>query len=334
MVKVLLTGGSGFIAAHAVDILLQRNHDVVFTVRSDEKGQKILNNHPGTPSSKLSYVIVRDIAQEGAFDEAVKSDPPFDAVLHTASPFHFNVTDVKKDLLDPAIIGTTTLLKAVKRNAPTVKRVAITSSFAAILNPTKHPKVYSESNWNPITPEEAEVNPQNGYRASKTFAEKAAWDFVDQEKPNFDIVTLNPPLVLGPVVHYLNSLDNLNTSNERVRNMIQGKAREGLPPSGIFIWVDVRDVALAHVKAIEVPEAGGKRFLLTAGHYSNGEIASAIKNNFPDLADRLPEDLKSDKPEAVYSIDNSRSKDILGIKYRTLEESVVDTVKSLRAIGA
>jgi len=334
MVRVLLTGGSGFIAAHAVDVLLQRNHDVVFTVRSDEKGQKILNNHPGTPSSKLSYVIVRDIAQEGAFDEAVKSDPPFDAVVHTASPFHYNVTDVKRDLLDPAIIGTTTLLKAVKKNAPSVKRVVITSSFAAIINPSNHAKVYSESNWNPLTQEEAEVNPQNGYRASKTFAEKAAWDFVGKEKPNFDIATINPPLVLGPVVHYLNSLDTLNTSNQRVRNMIQGDLPNGLPPSGIFIWVDVRDVALAHVKAIEVPEAGGNRFLLTAGHYSNAEIASIIRANFPHLSSKLPEELKSDLPEDVYGIDNSRSKDILGIRYRSLEESVVDTTKSLLELGS
>jgi nucleoside-diphosphate-sugar epimerase len=334
MVKVLLTGGSGFIAAHAVDILLQRNYDVVFTVRSDEKGQKILNNHPGTPSTKLNYVIVRDIAQEGAFDEAVKSDPPFDAVLHTASPFHFNVTDVKKDLLDPAIIGTTTLLKAIKKNAPSVKRVAITSSFAAIINPTHHAKIYSESNWNPVTLEQAQASPQNGYRASKTFAEKAAWDFVENEKPNFDIATLNPPLVLGPVVHYLNSLDTINTSNERVRNLIQGKLRNGLSPTGTFIWVDVRDLALAHVRALEVPEAGGKRFFITAGHYSNGEIASIIKSKFPDLANKLPEDLKSDIPEDVYSFDNSRSKETLGIKYRGLEESVTDTVKSLLAVGA
>lgn len=334
MVRVLLTGGSGFIAAHAVDILLQRNHDVVFTVRSDEKGQKILNNHPGTPSTKLSYVIVRDIAQEGAFDEAVKSDPPFDAVLHTASPFHFNVTDVKKDLLDPAIIGTTTLLKAIKKNAPSVKRVAITSSFAAIINPAHHAKVYSESNWNPVTLEQAQASPQDGYRASKTFAEKAAWDFVENEKPNFDIATLNPPLVLGPVVHYLNSLDSINTSNERVRNLIQGKLRDGLSPTGVFIWVDVRDLALAHVRALEVPEAGGKRFFITAGHYSNGEIASIIKSKFPDLASKLPEDLKSDIPEDVYGFDNSRSKEVLGIKYRSLEESVIDTVKSLVAVGA
>lgn len=74
----------------------------------------------------MDFAIVEDIAKEGAFDEAVKSSPPFETIIHTASPFHFNVTDVKKDLLDPAIIGTTGILKAIKRNAPTVKKVVRT----------------------------------------------------------------------------------------------------------------------------------------------------------------------------------------------------------------
>jgi len=333
--RVLLSGGSGFIAAHCVDYLLQHGHSVVFTVRSDEKGEKILKNHPSAGKDKLSYVIVGDIAKEDAFDEAVKSDPPFEGVLHTASPFHFNVTDPKKDLLDPAIIGTTGILKAIKKSAPTVKRVVITSSFAAILNAGKHEKTYSEKNWNPITEKEAVENPANAYRASKTFAERAAWEFVEKEKPNFDIATMNPPLVLGPVVHYLNSLDAINTSNERVRNMIQGKTKEsGLPPTGVFIWVDVRDIALAHVKALEVPEAGNKRFFVTAGYYSNADIANIIKKNFPDLADKLPAEIKSDKPEDVYGYDNTRSKEVLGLKYRSLEDSITDTVKSLLEVGA
>lgn len=332
--KVLLTGGSGFIAAHCVDELLKRGHDVVFTVRSEEKGQKILENHPGTPSSKLSYVIVKDIAQEGAFDEAVKSDPPFEGVLHTASPFHFNVTDVTKDLLDPAIKGTTGILKAIKKSAPTVKRVVITSSFAAILNAAKHEKVYSEANWNPITQEEAVKDPSAGYRASKTFAEKAAWEFVEKEKPNFDIVTINPPLVLGPVVHYLNSLDAINTSNARVRDLIQGKYKDGIPASGVYLWVDVRDVALAHVKALDTPEAGGKRFFVTAGHFTNERIAAIIKDKFPEFADKLPAKIDTSLPEDVYGYDNSRSKQLLGIEYRKLEDTVTDTVKSLLAVGA
>ncbi|KAJ5599606.1 NAD(P)-binding protein [Penicillium hetheringtonii] len=174
MPKVLLTGGSGFIAAHIVDILLSHGFDTVVTVRSEDKGKRILQAHPDTPKDKLSYVIVKDVAQEGAFDEAVKSDPPFDYVLHTASPFHFNVQDPVKDFLDPAIKGTTGILKAIKAYAPSVKRVIITSSFAAIVNAKKHPNEYSEKNWNPVTWEEA-LDHSNVYRASKSSLARGDW---------------------------------------------------------------------------------------------------------------------------------------------------------------
>jgi nucleoside-diphosphate-sugar epimerase len=95
----------------------------VVTVRSQDKFDKIKNAYPQIPVSQLDFAIVEDIAEEGAFDEAVKSSDPFEAVIHTASPFHFNATDVKKDLLDPAINGTIGILKAIKKNAPMVKRV-------------------------------------------------------------------------------------------------------------------------------------------------------------------------------------------------------------------
>lgn len=97
------------------------------TVRSTSKGDKILQAHPEA-KDKLSYVIVEDIAKENAFDDAVKSDPPFEAIAHTASPFHFNVTNPKKDLLDPAIVGTTGILKSAKAYAPSVKRCVQTKS--------------------------------------------------------------------------------------------------------------------------------------------------------------------------------------------------------------
>ena len=133
---------------------------------------------------QLSYVIVEYVAQEGAFDEAVKSNPPFDAVLHTASPFHHNF-DKPTELLDPAVKGTVGILKAIKQFAPSVKRVAITSSFASIVNVKKHPSVYDESVWNPVTYEEGVSDRAQTYRASKKLAEQAAWNFVEHEKPNF-----------------------------------------------------------------------------------------------------------------------------------------------------
>ncbi|KAH9834341.1 GDP-mannose 4,6 dehydratase [Teratosphaeria destructans] len=341
MTRVLLTGGSGFIAAHVLDYLLERGHSVVTTVRSQEKANKIAENHKSYGKDKLDFAIVEDIAKEGAFDKAIISDPPFEAVIHTASPFHFNVTDVQKELLDPAVIGTTGVLKSIKKSAPTVKRVVITSSFASIVNPFKGnwpEHTYSEEDWNPITLEQAIENPANGYRASKTFAEKAAWKFLEDEKPAFTLATMCPPLVLGPIVHYLNSLDALNTSNQRVRDIIQGKAKQEIPPTGTYLWVDVRDLALSHVLAMEKEDAANKRFFITTSYFSNKEIAQIVAKDFPQYKDVLP-NLQTvqggDYPEGgVYKYNNERAKKLLGVEFRPLEESIKDTVKSLQAVGA
>lgn len=213
----------------------------------------------------------------------------------------------------------------------------MTSSFAAIIDASKGPvynHTYSEADWNPITLEQASLNPAYAYRASKTFAEKAAWDFVEKEKPNFTLSTMNPPLVFGPVIHYLNTLSALNTSNERVRDIITGKYKNEIPDTGTFIWVDVRDLALAHVKAVEIPEAAGKRFFVTAGYVSNKELVNIVRKNFPELKSQLPaEDVKGgDMPEDIFKYDNSRVRTVLGIKFRTLEDSIVDLVKSLQPL--
>ncbi len=145
-----------------------------------------------------------------------------------------------------------------------------------------------------------------------------------------------PPLVLGPIVHYLQSLDNLNTSNQRIAAIMTGKAKEEIPATGTFVWTDVRDLALAHVKAAELPEAANKRFFVTAGYFSNEEIADIIRENYPELKDKVP--TKGTKggeypTDGLYKYDNSRTKEVLGIQFRGLKESIVDTVKSLQAVS-
>ena len=196
---------------------------------------------------------------------------------------------------------------------------------------------YSEKDWNPITHEEALKNPSNGYRASKVFAEKAAWEFVEKEKPNFTLTTMCPPLVLGPIIPSLQSLSSLNTSNQRTYKMI---AEKELTPTGTYLWVDVRDLALAHVKAIEIPAAANKRFFVTAGHFTNEEIMEDIRATFPSLKDKLPAKGTpgGGYPEgglaSIYKYDNNRVIDVLGIKFRTLNDCVTDTVKSLLEAGA
>ncbi|KAI5815642.1 hypothetical protein BZA77DRAFT_315615 [Pyronema omphalodes] len=338
MTRVLLTGASGFIATHILDVLLARGHSVRLTVRSADKAEKLISAHR-EHAHLIDYSIVSDIAAPGAFDEAVKSSPPFEAVLHTASPFHFNVKDTKKDLLDPAIQGTVGILQAIKKYAPEVKRVVITSSFAAIVDSAKGIATghcYTEKDWNPVTEEQAYKDAGTGYRASKTLAEKAAWKFVEDEKPNFSIATINPPLVFGPVKPYMANLDGINTSNEKFRNMLRGEMKEKLAPSGGYVWVDVRDVALAHVEAMEREEAGGKRFFLVEGSYfSNQQIADIIVKNFPEYKHLFPEQKEPNGgfTEGVYTVDNTVSREVLGIKYHDFETCVVDIVKSLKELG-
>ena len=227
-----------------------------------------------------------------------------------------------------------------------MKRVVITSSFAAILNEDKMTDpntIYDEASWNPVTIDDIDRSAATAYRASKKLAEEAAWSFV-QDKANsaqFDVVTVCPPLVIGPVVHHLASLDSINTSNERVVDCVTGKWKEnGVAATGVAVnWIDVRDCAEAHVKAgLELPEAGGKRLWTTAGPFSNRDVYNIVKKNFPEYADQLPpEDKKGGEmpPEDQrYKYDNSETEKILGIKWIPLEKSIVDAVKSFKSVGS
>jgi nucleoside-diphosphate-sugar epimerase len=221
--------------------------------------------------------------------------------------------------------------------------VVITSSFAAILNESKFqdPKtVFSEKTWNPDGLADIHRSPATAYRVSKTLAEHYAWDFVADKANNakFDVVTICPPTVFGPVVHYLASLSAINTSNERVAKCVQGGWKESGPAKSgpVCNWIDVRDVARAHVLAgLELPNAGGHRLFTTAGIASNRELADVVRENFPELRDRLPEaSVKGGEmppADTMYNFDNSETRKILGFEWTPFEKSIVDTVKSLQS---
>lgn len=109
--------------------------------------------------------------------------------------------------------------------------------------------------------------------------------------------------------------------------------RDGVEPTApVFTFVDVRDVALAHVRALSVPEAGGNRFYLVGEFFSNPRLAQIIRAEFPQLADRLPPaDTKDDLPDDHWQFDTTKSKKVLGLDYVGLEKSVRDTVQSMLA---
>ncbi|KKY26739.1 putative nad dependent epimerase [Phaeomoniella chlamydospora] len=329
---ILITGASGFIAAHVVGVFLEAGYNVRGTVRSEEIAEKVRKTH-AKYLDRLSFAIVPDVAADKAFDDAVRD---VDGVIHTASPFYMSgIKNNETELLDPAIKGTRNIVEAVDKYAPKVKRVVITSSFASIVDlpaGTRPGHTYSEADWNPVTYAEAADPSALGpvaYCASKVFAERAAWEYIHANKPHFTISTICPPLVYGPLEHNVTGLSKLNTSSADLYRLINGSEKE-VPATNFWAFVDVRDVATAHLKAYEVPKAANERFFITAGNFSYQQICDIVRREFPDLKDKVPEgNVASGLGQDVYKVDNGKSKTILGIEYRDLETCVNDTVKSL-----
>ena len=146
--------------------------------------------------------------------------------------------------------------------------------------------------------------------------------------------------MFGPVVPYLNSLNAVNTSNQRVRNLMLGQEKEGIAATGgVPFWIDVRDAAEMHIRAMARPAAGGKRFFATASTFGNADIAEIIRVKFPEYREGLPSTEKALAPGKLppkgerWEQDDSQVREVLELELRGLEESIVDTVKSLQAMA-
>ncbi|KAF3991282.1 hypothetical protein FT663_02783 [Candidozyma haemuli var. vulneris] len=330
---VLISGASGFIALHTVQELVKQGYNVVGSVRSEEKGEYV-KKASGNPE-KFTYEIVEDIEKEGAFDDFVKKHPEATVFLHTASPFHFIAPDVERDLLLPAINGTKNALKSIKENGSNIKRVVVTSSYAAIASPEKSKqagKEWDESSWNDITWEQALENPFLGYFGSKTFAEKAAWDFVKEEKPGFVLSTVNPVYVFGPQPTNEFNSTQLNTSSEIINSILKIKDTEAKVNSYNGAAVDVRDVAKAHLVAFEKDEAKEQRLLLSSGKFTQQTVLDVLHVNFPSEAQHVPiGEPGSDREEikTTASPKNDKTRKILGFELISVEQSIVDSAKQI-----
>jgi nucleoside-diphosphate-sugar epimerase len=247
-----------------------------------------------------------------------------------ASPFFLQgITDNEKDLLIPAIKGTTEILKSVQKNNPSVKRVVITSSFSSIWNGAKGDwpeHTYSEADWNPVTYEEAKDPSMDGgsvYSASKVFAERAAWDFVKEQKPNFSLVTVCPPMLYGPTAHEPASVKELATSSADIYRLTNGSLTE-VPKTAFYAFCDVRDAAEAHVKGYETPNTG--RYFTVGGNYTYQRICDIIRRDFPERRHLTPEGNVGEPFPNVYKVDNSKAKRELGMTFRDLETTIHDMV--------
>lgn len=329
---VLVSGASGFIAAWIIKTLLEQGFDVRGTVRSSSKGDHLVNLFKDY-EAKFSYVLVEDISLDGAFDEAVKG---IDAIIHTASPFGGNVQE-PEELIKPAVDGTLNALKSAKQFGPSVKRVVITSSVAAIVQPKDEvPAIYTEVDWNTSAVEEVKAKgAQAGhlvkYRASKVLAERAAWDFVEENKGEigFDIATILPSFVFGPLLHDVPTPAQLNVSSKMFYDATRG---QGYPQQRAIYgvnYVDVRDVAKMHVRALTDEVAGGERFVCSAGSFSWQDAYNILNSVEPPISN-IPKGDPAAKSvhQIIHNSDKARS--ILGFEFTSVEKMTVDTLKSLR----
>lgn len=227
------------------------------------------------------------------------------------------------------------MLEAAATN-PQIKRVVITSSFASVIDVNRKDSTYwtyTAADWNPLTYEEGahpDTNAVVAYRASKKFAELEAWKYVKEKKPTFDIVTLCPPMTFGPVVHPVPSVDKLNESNSMLWKIASGE--KPLPMARVPFWIDVRDLAVAHVESLLRGEAGNKRYTPTAPERFSYSLAAQIMvDEFPELKGTVT--LEDQKIDDSHGLDGETAGKELGYKYRTFKETVRDLVAQALAMS-
>jgi len=246
---VLVTGGTGFIAQHCILALLSSGYRVRTSVRSPGREAEVLQHLKvggAEPGDRLSFVVA-DLSADRGWSEAVTGCT---YVLHGASPTPSGDQVREEDWINPAVEGNLRVLRAARDAG--VKRVVLTSAFGAVgVGHKSLNRPFNETDWSNLA---SNVAP---YQKSKTLAERAAWDFIAREGRGLELAAVNPTAVLGPALGA-----DYSHSVRLIRYLMDGQ--RGCPKlnSG---FVDVRDVADLHLRAMTSPAAKGERFLAIAG---------------------------------------------------------------------
>lgn len=328
---ILVTGATGYIAGWIIKDLLAAGYTVHATVRSPEKQQsyqhltKIADGTTGTLK-----IFGADLLKQGSFDEAMQG---CEIVIHTASPFVVtNFKDAYRDLVQPAVDGTTNVLNSANQ-VKTVKKVVLTSSIASTYGDAveieKNPKgFFDENDWN--TTSSVDHQP---YPYSKVAAERQAWK-MQSEQTRWQLVCINPALVMGPSL----TPNSKSGSIEVLQQFGTGMTILGAPPMWMA-FVDVRDVAQAHIQAAFRPDARG-RYIVSAATLSLMEIGNILKSHFGSkypfprltvpkamvgvvgpILGYTRQYIKMNMGYPIY-FSNQRSINELGISYRNMSDSL------------
>ena len=341
---VLVTGATGFVAGWLVKKLLEEGMTVHAAVRNPDKQEKVahLNEMAKNSAGKIMY-FKSDLLQEDSYKEAMEG---CELVFHTASPFTSEFKNPQTELIDPAVKGTENVMETAKQTS-SVKRVVVTSSCASIYTDatecTQAPNgMLTEDIWN--TTSSLDYQP---YYYSKTLAERKAWDMAESQS-QFDLVTINPSFVLGPM---LNPKFTTSESFTILKQMGDGTMKAGAPKMGVGL-VDVRDVADAHFLAGFTPEAKGR--YITSGHNTNFlEMALTLQDKFgadygipkkplpkwllsligPMVNKAFSRKFIKNNVNVEWKADNSKIKSDLGMKFMPIKTTMEDSFQVLVEAG-
>ena len=338
---VLVTGGTGYLASWIVKQLLDQGFEVRTTVRNLAQKDKFAHlTELAVKSKGILQFFEADLLKKGSFAEAMTG---CELVIHTASPFKISgIKNAQKELVEPALEGTRNVLDSVNATE-SVKRVVLTSSVAAIFGDAidirnTEKGIFTEEHWN--TTSSSEHQP---YPYSKVLAEKLAWQMAEKQS-RWDLLVINPGFIMGPSL----SKRTDSTSIEIMIQLATGKFKTGVP-SGNMSFVDVRDVAKAHILAGFTPNASG-RHICTSADKSFLDLANVIRADYPEFP--LP---KKFVPKWLFGLiapmvgftrkyvklnvgfdlvmDNSYIKKDLGMEFIPFKQTIADHFKQLLADG-
>lgn len=308
MEKVLVTGSTGFIGLHCIHQLIEKGYSVSGTLRSKSREEEVRSSLKKANLSDANLSLYEcDLMSDDGWEKAIDG---CDYVLHIASPFINGLPDHEDELIKPALTGTQRILKLSATN-PQIKKIIITSSFAAVGDTFNGQTVFNESDWS-----DPNNNKISAYNKSKTLAEKSAWDFMESN-PSFKLTVINPVGVIGPMLS-----DDIGTSNLFVKKILDGST-PGNP--GLHIgFVDVRDVARAHVDSIKNEKSDNKRIILSKDEIWVSELSEILRN----LGYKAP---KRNIPKWLISVLSLFDKQLGGLipmigKVRNIESSIFSEV--------
>ncbi|MFF2051824.1 NAD-dependent epimerase/dehydratase family protein [Leifsonia sp. NPDC058194] len=337
--RILVTGGSGFIAGHIILQLLDSGASVRATLRSLDRESQVratLREAGMTRDDALEFVAA-DLLDDAGWPATVEG---VDGALHVASPVHLGPVDDEEQVIAPAREGTLRALRAARDAG--VPRIVVTSAFhAAGFGHPPLERAFTEEDWSVL-----DGPGMDAYGRSKVLAERAAWDVIAAEGGDTELVTMLPVAVVGPLLG-----DGISGANHLVRRVLTGEL-PGYPDVAVP-FVDVRDVAAAHIAALTAADAAGRRFLLTSQEDAVplADVGAELRAALGDRAPRIPtamlpseavraaaESNPGMRPMAAElgyrkKVSCEKARDILGFRPRTWQEAVVAAGESMIARG-